>query len=183
MGCHFATGIRYSPEKQTSLLAGDLFLVEKVAAENLQDSHCGHPVWSNQKAGEILPVGRIAAIEKIGPTSAGDLLEGGAVFLQGQKLLWRRSVRLAALVRGQNVDQPLRLAERQRAQERGVQQSEDGHVGANTESEGEDGDGGEARRLSQHAEPLAKVLPGGFEEMSTAGSAAGFFGLLEAAEC
>src|SRR6266849_2425211 len=103
-------------EDHDRVMAGDLFFIEKIAAENRLDAQGGQPVRGNQQAGEILPRGLISAIEKIGPTSAGDLLEGRTVLLQGQKLWWRRSVRLAALVCGPDVDQLLRLPKWQHAQ-------------------------------------------------------------------
>src|SRR5580700_3969671 len=73
-------------ENHDRVMAGELFFIEKIAAENRLDAQGGQPVRGNQKGGKILPSGLIRAVEKIGPTSAGDLLESGAVLLQSQKL-------------------------------------------------------------------------------------------------
>jgi hypothetical protein len=65
-------------------------------------------------------------------------------------------------------DQTLRLEIRERPEKRGVDGAEDGGVGADAESQGQDGDGGEPWRLAQHAEGEAKVLQKVGEEIHAA---------------
>src|SRR5260221_383667 len=60
--------------------------------------------------------------------------------------------------------------------------AEDGGVGADAESEGENRDRSEARRLSQRAQSVAHIVHERFEEVRAAGVAALLFDLLEAAE-
>jgi hypothetical protein len=54
-------------------------------------------------------------------------------------------------------DELLRVANGQRLEHDGIDQAKDGGVGADTESEGRHGDGGEAGSLAQHAEAVADV--------------------------
>ena len=56
-----------------------------------------------------------------------------------------------------------------RLQEHGVNDAENGGVGADAESECEDGNDGEAGRLAEHANGEAEVLPAGFNERFPAG--------------
>jgi hypothetical protein len=50
------------------------------------------------------------------------------------------------------------IFERQRTKEHGVDDRKDGSVGADADSQGEDGDGGKAGGFSEHADAVAKVL-------------------------
>ena len=50
------------------------------------------------------------------------------------------------------------IAEREVAQEHGVDHAEDGGIGADAEGQRQDRDGGEAGRLAEQAEPVAEVL-------------------------
>jgi hypothetical protein len=54
-----------------------------------------------------------------------------------------------------------------RTQKDGVDETEDGGVGADAECESEHGDGGEARRFAQHAEGVANVLKNAREKIAT----------------
>src|SRR5580692_9290751 len=91
---------------------------------------------------------------------AGDLLERAGPlpeFLQG--IGRERSAGLAGLgVPIMDADQLLRIRKRQRAEEQGVDDTEDGDVGANGEREDEDGDGREAGITAEGAESVAHVL-------------------------
>ena len=55
-------------------------------------------------------------------------------------------------------DQSARVAVGQRAEEHRIDQAEDGCVRANAKREGEDRDGGEGGRFTQHPEAVANVL-------------------------
>ncbi|MBI3800889.1 MAG: hypothetical protein HY268_28430 [Deltaproteobacteria bacterium] len=56
-----------------------------------------------------------------------------------------------------DLDELLRLADGQQAEHHGIDQAEDGSVGANPEGEGEDGHGGEAGALPESAQSIAEV--------------------------
>ena len=60
---------------------------------------------------------------------------------------------------------------RERSQQDSVDQAEDSGVRADAEGKGEDGDGGEPRRLAQHANGKAQILPAGFHKRFPAGGA------------
>src|ERR1700741_2009885 len=70
----------------------------------------------------------------------------------------------------------------QRAEENTVNDTEDGGGGADAESEGKNGDGGEGGRFFKEAEGEARVLEECFEKWKRALVANGFFGLLGTAE-
>ena len=57
-----------------------------------------------------------------------------------------------------NHNQALRIFEREGPKQHRIDHAEDGAVGANPESEGEDGNEGEAGRLDKLAEGVAKVI-------------------------
>jgi len=57
-----------------------------------------------------------------------------------------------------HVDQPIAIGHRQALQECGVDDGEDGGVGADAEGERQDGGGGEAWPLPQHARGVAEIL-------------------------
>ena len=59
-------------------------------------------------------------------------------------------------------DEAIGFGEGERAKEQAVDDGEDGGVRADAERQGEDRDGGEARRLSQGPKTEAEVLPQGF---------------------
>src|SRR5690348_3966799 len=81
-----------------------------------------------------------------------------------------------------NRDEPVRARHRKQVQGGGVENGEDGGVGADAEGEGEDGDCREARGLAQHAEAEAQILREAFDEADAAGLAALFLDAFEAAE-
>ncbi len=51
-----------------------------------------------------------------------------------------------------------RVGDGERAEHDGIDEAKDGGVGADAESEGEDGDGGKSRRVAQGTEGVAEVL-------------------------
>ena len=75
-----------------------------------------------------------------------------------------------------------RMAHGQRAQPQGLDQLEDGGVGAGAEREREQRDGGEARRSTQHAPRVAQVAPGVGDERDAPGIARLIHPLREAPE-
>jgi hypothetical protein len=68
-----------------------------------------------------------------------------------------------------------------RAQD-GIDDGEDGGVGADAESESEDDDGSEARIFAERAEGKAEILLSDFEKGETAAITIGFLGGFDAAE-
>src|SRR5215470_3804346 len=70
----------------------------------------------------------------------------------------------------------------ERAEDERVQGAEDDGVGADGDGERDHGDGGKAGGFAQHAQAIADVLRGGFEEMNAAGFAAFFGGPDDAAK-
>jgi hypothetical protein len=68
------------------------------------------------------------------------------------------------------------------AETNGIQQFEDGGVGADAEREGEDGDGSEAGIFEEHAETEASVFPEGLQKKTGALFADVFFGFFHGAE-
>src|ERR1043166_4443584 len=60
-----------------------------------------------------------------------------------------------------------RIRKRKRTEENAVHQAEDGGIRADTERERNDGDGGEAFVLQQHAESVADVVQGGCHSQFT----------------
>ena len=59
--------------------------------------------------------------------------------------------------------QPLRLRERQRLEQQGVDDAEDGGIGADAERQGDDGDRGESWARLQHADGVPDILHDGRE--------------------
>ena len=70
----------------------------------------------------------------------------------------------ATLIHVSNDDQPFGLSHRQHAQEGGVDQAEDSGVGADSEREAENRDGGEAGALAHRTECIAQVQCHGFDQ-------------------
>src|SRR6267378_1503810 len=86
--------------------------------------------------------------------------EGVVVVAQGlERCVGKIAVSATLRQRGTNEHELLRIFDRQQPQQERIDQTEDGGVGANAESKGEDGDGSEARVLAEHAGGEAKVLP------------------------
>jgi len=83
---------------------------------------------------------------------------------------------------GVEVHEFVRMREWERAEENGVDNGEDGGVGANAESEGHDGDGGKGRRFSEKTEGEAGVVEEAFYEWKGLLFTHELFGLCEAAE-
>jgi len=83
---------------------------------------------------------------------------------------------------GGDADQAVRFGEWERAQQDGVDDGEDDDVGADAESEDENGDGGEAGVAAEGAEGVAEVLEEDVEPGEAAGFALVFFCLLDSAE-
>src|SRR5215469_112969 len=79
-------------------------------------------------------------------------------------------------------DELLRMRHRQVAQQDLIGQREDGGVGADAQGESENGDGGEARRFSEHAKSEAQILEQGVEEGKATAVAVALPGLFETAE-
>ena len=77
----------------------------------------------------------------------------------------RAAAFIVAHVRAGDGDEALRLGEGQRLQQDGVHHAEDGGVGADTDGQGENGHGGEARAFRQHAERVTQILPHGVHEL------------------
>ena len=73
------------------------------------------------------------------------------------------------------LDQFLRVSHREHAQDDGVDEGEDGGVGADTESQSEDGDGGEHGRVAKSAQGVTNVLEEGLQEGDAAGVTTFFF--------
>jgi hypothetical protein len=80
------------------------------------------------------------------------------------------------------IDEAIRIAVREGAQEDSVDEAEDGGGGADAEGERYDGEGGESGVLAEHAEAEGEILHERWEEVGGAGGAAGFHGLGERAE-
>ena len=78
--------------------------------------------------------------------------------------------------------QSIRLLVLERLENHGVQHREDRGVGADTEREGQDGGRGEAWRLPQHPQRVAKVLHGGLHERQTLPGSVSFRGGRDPAE-
>jgi hypothetical protein len=76
----------------------------------------------------------------------------------------------------------LRVSDWEHAEDDSVDEGEDGGVGADTESESEDGNGGVYGRIAKRAQGVTDVLEKGFEEGDAASVATLFFGAFEAAE-
>src|ERR1700735_2042855 len=55
-------------------------------------------------------------------------------------------------------EEPLRILDRQHAQQHCIDQAEDGRVRADTQRQRQYGNGGEARRVAQYASGIAQVL-------------------------
>ena len=71
---------------------------------------------------------------------------------------------------------------RQRLEQHAFDNAEDGGGGADAERECENGDGGEAWTLAEHAQAVANSLHQIFDEVHTASVAAFFFDLIEGTE-
>ncbi len=91
---------------------------------------------------------RLAPLAHVGEVAERELRQRGAV-LRG--LLAERH-------------HAIRLGERQRLEQHGVDDAEDGGVGADAEGEREDGDGAVGGLLTQHPGAVDEVVPEGFEE-------------------
>src|SRR5260370_41007815 len=73
-------------------------------------------------------------------------------------------------------DELLGILDGEEAKENLVQEGKDGGVGANAESQREDGHGGEARSASEHAEGVLEVAKDGVEPTKNGGTAWSFVG-------
>lgn len=73
--------------------------------------------------------------------------------IEGRKLL--------VLVRLANLDQTIRLRERQWLQDNGVDQAEDRRVSADTKTEDENRRDGESGRFQKESEPVTELAHGG----------------------
>ena len=89
-------------------------------------------------------------------------------------------MRSNALRRFPENNQLLRIRVRQRTKQDSVDNREDRSVGAYSESEGEDGDGGEAGIFAEHAGAVAQILEERIEPGAGADFAYLFFYLLDA---
>src|SRR5262245_26427287 len=76
----------------------------------------------------------------------------------------------------------MRLAHRHHAEHDEIHQAEDGRVRADAEGEREDGGTSEHRAAQQEADAVAAIDPKVFKPADAALVAAGFLGLLEAAQ-
>src|SRR5262249_20519715 len=79
-------------------------------------------------------------------------------------------------------DEAIGIGVWQGAQQDGVNDGEDGGVGADSEGDGQESDASESGILTQDAQRVANVVPGGFEEVDAAGFAASFLNLTGASE-
>src|SRR2546421_10039527 len=95
----------------------DLFFIEKISAQNGRASQRGQRIRGDKQAGEILPSGRLAAIEEVAPSASRDLLERVGVLLQRAELFGRGRMCVAALVGGPNMNEALWVGERQGTQQ------------------------------------------------------------------
>ena len=86
------------------------------------------------------------------------MLKRLAICAQGGILRREWSMQVAGRVRRPDVDQTFRFVKRQSVQDRGINQTEDGSVGADAERESEDSDDGEAGRFTQLTDRVAEVL-------------------------
>src|SRR2546421_5476714 len=159
----------------------DLFFIEKISAENRLDSQRGQPIRGDKQAGEVLPSGRIAAVEEVAPSASRDLLERVGVLLQVAELFGRGRVCVTALVGGPNMNEALWLGERQGAQKCGVDEPENCGICADAEGKCDDRCGGEAWRFTKHPGAEMYVLHDAFEKMCATGFAALFLDLFCAA--
>ena len=76
----------------------------------------------------------------------------------------------------------LRIRERQRTEEKGVDDAEDDDIGANSDGENSDGDEGKGTVFTQGANGVANILKKIVEFLEGAGFAMNFAGLLRATE-
>src|SRR6185437_684643 len=74
------------------------------------------------------------------------------------------------------------ISDRQFAKQKGIENREDGGVGADAQGESEYGDGRKARRFAQSAEAVAQVLDDCVQPCAHALGANAFLGLLDAAQ-
>ena len=81
-----------------------------------------------------------------------------------------------------NVDEFVGMREWERAKENGIDDGEDGGVGADAESESEDSDGGESRGFSEEAQGETRVVEERFEDRDGLLVADELLGLFEPAE-
>ena len=92
------------------------------------------------------------------------------------------AVAAAGRVEVRELDQFVGILSREHAKDDGVDEAEDGGVGADAERESEDGGGGEGWSFAEGAEGVANVLEERFEEGDAASVATFFLGAFEAAE-
>ena len=112
------------------------------------------------------------------------LAEGAGLLAQLGEVRIRPTRSRDALLwlRLEHIEQLLRMVVRQRLQQHGIDDAEDGSVRADAESEGEHGDGGEAGILAQHAQSEARVLHEGLDRGQALQLAVGFLELREPSE-
>ena len=81
----------------------------------------------------------------------------------------QRRVRISSGVGRPNIHQPFHVTKWEGMQKRGVYQAENGRVGADSQCNGEDRGGREARGFAQHAHAKAQILNQAVEQVDAAG--------------
>jgi len=115
---------------------------------------------------------------------AGDFLEGLRValeFFEGANVV-RGAGEAAFAVIACEPNELLRMGERKRTKKEGVDDGKDDDVGADAESENENGDQREGTVLAERAEVVAEILHESFDHGEAPGVTMNFFGLLGTTE-
>lgn len=159
----------------------------EVAAEHGLHADGGEKISDDHQAGDGERIAVAGELEVIGAGEsevAGDVLEG--IILTLEFFVAVHGIGGAGHagfgVSGGDENELLRIVKRKRAEEDGVDDAEDGDIGADAEGENDDGDGYEGAVAAEGAEGVAQVLGEFVEEWESARVAMLLLGLLGSAE-
>src|SRR6185312_3337210 len=144
-------------ENGFELFADYALLGQEVAAEQNGLTENVQELWS--AGGSLDALWLSAGAEAHGAAAPrGNRLEAGVLTLPVEEVSGGDAV-VAAVDLRPNHNDAVGLVVREGREERGVDDAEDGGIGANAEREGEDGDGGEARVFEEKAKAEDEVAP------------------------
>ena len=137
--------------------SGLFFRWKKIAAENRVDANECEKIRRDSVAADIFGLGDTGKIEA-DVVDDGHGGEGTALLAPIEKIGIGNGNVADLFVGFAHEDELRGVFERQRAEEDGVDDAEDGGIGADAESESEDGDGGEAGGFRERADGVFQVL-------------------------
>lgn len=133
-----------------------IFFCGEDATEERPDAQCGKVFGGNEGA---LNAFRLTAVDDIGgpPAHGGNIGERLGIVLEIQEICIADAGGGRAFVMLLDADKMPCIGVRQGTQQDGVDDGEEGGVGADAEGESEDGDHGETGAAAQHAGGVAKI--------------------------